>query len=241
MEIISFFVGSILIGVAVIGGGFEAKEIKIPRVGPGVRVVSLFFGMGFIVLALALFGIGLKQTLDRGEPSVGSALAAGPLTGTASDTLSTAAQVSDSETEPASEGSTAESNTAADPLAAEDPNAADEAAFAGFDGPNVLTWYVGETPLTGAVEANGTTGTVTVTWTNADGVAESVDEDLQLQQDGDRFFYVGSNPRYSGTSTPYAGYDPDYFTLRPADDGWTYAKACDSSGCRAITDIRAGR
>lgn len=38
------------------GGGFEIKEIKIPWVGAGVRIVSLVAGSGFVLLAMGIWG-----------------------------------------------------------------------------------------------------------------------------------------------------------------------------------------
>lgn len=237
MEIISFVVGCILIGVAVIGGGFEAREIKIPRVGPGVRVVSMFVGLGFIVLALALFGIGLERArADAGAPEGSSALAAGPVT----DTSATPA-VDGTEQSPTPAEPVVASRAAADPLAAFAP-ADTEAAFEGFQGNNVLTWVVGQTTVTGVVQANLATGLVTISWQDAQGTDQRVDEDLELRQEGERFYYVGSTPRYSGTDTPYPGYEPDYFVIdHDSDGGWTYLQACDRvTKCHAIDDIRAG-
>src|SRR5208283_441899 len=52
IQLIAFVFGGILLFVGVLGGGFEVKELKIPKVGVGVRLLSgivdlLFIGLGF--------------------------------------------------------------------------------------------------------------------------------------------------------------------------------------------------
>jgi len=46
----SFVFGGILLFVGVVGGGFELKELKVPKVGMGVRVVSAIVGFLFVCL-----------------------------------------------------------------------------------------------------------------------------------------------------------------------------------------------
>lgn len=50
IQIAAFAFGGILLFVGVLGGGFEVKELKVPRVGPGVRVLSAVVGLFFICL-----------------------------------------------------------------------------------------------------------------------------------------------------------------------------------------------
>ena len=50
VEILAFIFGCLLILVGVLGGGFEIKELKIPKVGNGVRLVAVVCGLVFIVL-----------------------------------------------------------------------------------------------------------------------------------------------------------------------------------------------
>ena len=50
IQIAAFAFGGILVFVAVLGGGFEVKELKVPKVGPGVRVLSAVVGLLFISL-----------------------------------------------------------------------------------------------------------------------------------------------------------------------------------------------
>jgi hypothetical protein len=54
-EIILVGVGAIMILTAVLGGGLEIKELKIPQVGPGPRI-----GAGVVGAALLGLGIGVR-------------------------------------------------------------------------------------------------------------------------------------------------------------------------------------
>jgi hypothetical protein len=51
---ITFLVGLALIVIAILGGGIEVKEIKIPALGIFPRVLS--FVTGIAILALCVFG-----------------------------------------------------------------------------------------------------------------------------------------------------------------------------------------
>jgi len=46
----SFIFGAILLAVAILGGGFEIKEIKVSNVTTGVRLVAGIVGLIFIAL-----------------------------------------------------------------------------------------------------------------------------------------------------------------------------------------------
>src|SRR5271165_3109173 len=50
IQIVAFVFGGLLLFIGVLGGGFEVKELKIPKVGVGVRVVSVVVGVVFICL-----------------------------------------------------------------------------------------------------------------------------------------------------------------------------------------------
>jgi len=50
LQTISFIFGALLLAVAILGGGFEIKEIKVSNVTLGVRVISGLVGVLFIVL-----------------------------------------------------------------------------------------------------------------------------------------------------------------------------------------------
>lgn len=54
IETISFLLGAGLIVVAVIGGGIEIRELKIPPIGTAARAASLLFGVVFVGLTFYL-------------------------------------------------------------------------------------------------------------------------------------------------------------------------------------------
>jgi hypothetical protein len=49
---ISFLVGAILLAVGIVGGGFEVKEIKVPKVGGLPRFLSAVFGVVFVMFGM---------------------------------------------------------------------------------------------------------------------------------------------------------------------------------------------
>jgi len=53
IQIVAFGFGGILLFVGVLGGGFEIKELKIPKVGAGVRVLSAVVGLLFVCLGFS--------------------------------------------------------------------------------------------------------------------------------------------------------------------------------------------
>jgi len=57
LETASFLVGALLVGVAVLGGGIEVKEITIPKVSSFVRAVAGCAGLVFILLGLKAGGV----------------------------------------------------------------------------------------------------------------------------------------------------------------------------------------
>lgn len=72
IEIVSFVFGGILLFVGLLGGGFELKELKIPKVGMGVRAAALVAGVLFICL-----GLGSSErasSAGTGEPSYDASL-----------------------------------------------------------------------------------------------------------------------------------------------------------------------
>lgn len=57
---ISFLFGAILVAVAILGGGFEIKEIKVPQVRGVTRIVAAFVGLLFL-------SIGIKDEIVEGS------------------------------------------------------------------------------------------------------------------------------------------------------------------------------
>lgn len=67
IEIAAFLFGGILLSVGILGGGFEIKELKIPKVGTGVRVLSATAGLVFICVAIGS-ATGDNPTANRINP-----------------------------------------------------------------------------------------------------------------------------------------------------------------------------
>lgn len=53
VQVIAFVFGGILLFVGVVGGGFELRELKVPKVGVGVRVLSTIVGLIFVCLGFS--------------------------------------------------------------------------------------------------------------------------------------------------------------------------------------------
>ena len=53
LPVVAFIFGGILLFVGVLGGGFELKELKVPKVGTGVRVLSAIVGLLFICVGFS--------------------------------------------------------------------------------------------------------------------------------------------------------------------------------------------
>jgi hypothetical protein len=69
VNLLAFVFGALLLFVAIIGGGFELRELKVPKVGWAPRVVALVAGLIFV-------GIGVANNLQ----TVPSAEAQPPVT-----------------------------------------------------------------------------------------------------------------------------------------------------------------
>lgn len=54
IDVIAFAVGALLVMTAILGGGFEVKEIKVPRVGPVARGGAAVSGFLFVLIALGV-------------------------------------------------------------------------------------------------------------------------------------------------------------------------------------------
>jgi hypothetical protein len=90
LQTMSFIFGAILLAVAILGGGFEIKEIKVSNVTMGVRIVAglvglFFIGLGFWPQPSALTepvsvpegsGMGPPRVISRPPPKPAEALVA---------------------------------------------------------------------------------------------------------------------------------------------------------------------
>ncbi len=52
VAVLAFVLGGVLLLTGILGGGFEVKELKIPKVGGGARVLSAATGIVFIVVGV---------------------------------------------------------------------------------------------------------------------------------------------------------------------------------------------
>lgn len=53
IPLLAFFFGILLLFVAIVGGGFEVRELKVPRVGRIARIVSAIAGVLFLTLGFS--------------------------------------------------------------------------------------------------------------------------------------------------------------------------------------------
>ena len=54
LETIAFVFGSVLLLVGIIGGGFELRELKIPKVGGGARLLATVAGVVFVAIGISV-------------------------------------------------------------------------------------------------------------------------------------------------------------------------------------------
>lgn len=222
IEVVSFIIGGILIGTAVVGGGFEIREIKMPRVGAGVRITSLVVGSGFLLLSMGMWGLNNPHLLaDSPQPQA----------------LLSTSQTADAPQQNAGTADTrsvAAEQPAQQPVAAPDSDPAAAApGFTGFLGDTYLSWQMGEVDISAAARFAGMNGVIRISWVDpATGMQDEVLQDLVLHQDNNGVvFYQGVNPRYPSTEQPRQDYSPDQFRVIPNDQGWTIDQICDVQAC----------
>jgi hypothetical protein len=221
IEVISFIIGGILIGTAVVGGGFEIREIKMPRVGAGVRITSLVVGSGFLLLSMGMWSLNNPHLLaDSTQPQ---------------------ALMTTTQTDPAPQQSAATADVrsvaaeqpAQQPAAAPDPAPAAAPGFTGFTGDTYLSWQMEEVDISAAARFAGMNGLIRISWVDpSTGMQDEVLQDLVLQQDMNGvIFYQGVNPRYPSTEQPRQDYRPDQFRVVANGQGWTIDQICDVQAC----------
>ena len=76
-KLTSVAIGGLPIATAIVGGGFEIKEIKMPRVGPGARTGALVVGTLFILMGLGIWETAQQQGIHTGNALVTPQPAAG--------------------------------------------------------------------------------------------------------------------------------------------------------------------
>ena len=70
IEAMSFILGGLLVGIGLLGGGIEIREIKIPQVGRLPRLFSLLVGTAFVALAVVLSTHQLEKPLAANKDAV---------------------------------------------------------------------------------------------------------------------------------------------------------------------------
>ncbi|HEV8578377.1 MAG TPA: hypothetical protein VGX68_04785, partial [Thermoanaerobaculia bacterium] len=66
IQLVAFGFGCLLLMVAILGGGFEVKELKVPKVGRAPRFAACLFGVLFVFL-------GIKPDLSLNAAPVAAA------------------------------------------------------------------------------------------------------------------------------------------------------------------------
>jgi len=78
VQVIAFAFGGVLLLISVLGGGFELKELKVPKVGVGVRVLSAAVGILFVCLGFSGSDAGMSQSSSANASGTTKVLAANP-------------------------------------------------------------------------------------------------------------------------------------------------------------------
>ncbi|HEU0298283.1 MAG TPA: hypothetical protein VFR37_02490 [Longimicrobium sp.] len=227
LEVVSFIIGGLLIATAVVGGGFEIKEIRMPRVGAGARTGALVVGLLFILMGLGIWETNNQQHLLSGNAGK-----------TALQPERAAEQSAPDRSVPATQPPAVKTVDQAAP--AQEPPAVAPPQPAGITGRAHLSWNLGGDPYEATIETYGQTGVVRVAFIGQSGYEEQVDQDLVLQQGDGFLFYRGMNPRYAGTDTPHPSYSPDGFRLVELRTGvWSITEMCDEQGACAPVETEA--
>jgi len=59
-QTMSFIFGAILVAIGILGGGFEVKELKVPHVTLGVRIIAGIAGLIFVGLGFGFWSPSLQ-------------------------------------------------------------------------------------------------------------------------------------------------------------------------------------
>jgi hypothetical protein len=165
---LAFCFGGLLLFVASIGGGFELKELKVPRLTWLPRAIFGSIGVAFILL-----GIGMQQMADEKKqgPTISSASEPPP----------------DVRPEPVAPVPEKHAVQQTGPQLA--------TGFAGITGHALVAWCVGSgRPYVARLQLDGERGVADVEFQINTGTIV-VRQDLTLVPNSVGWLYVGSNPR----------------------------------------------
>jgi hypothetical protein len=216
LEVVAFAAGCLLIITAIVGGGLEIKEIKMPRVGAAGRVACTCVGLFFLALGLGIAENNRALTVDAS---------------TVAQTLTQSGPAAQAQPQASAEPAVQEPPATEARFAEPEPEAP---SFGGMQAQGRISWIIDGAQYTGDLYLQGTQGMLRVQFPVEGGVAQ-VDQDLVLEEQDGRFFYQGTNPRYSADQTPTGeGYRPDRLRLAEVQaNAWSVTEACDADRCVA--------
>lgn len=212
LDTIAILFGGLLLLIGILGGGFEVRELKLPKVGGFVRVASFVVGMLFILIPVLTPPLeNLPQNQHRGPSRALSSDGAGVVT-------------------------PIERLPNADPPPSQGTSRP-RSHFSGISGAASLEWELGGVLYQADLVTEGTVGTLRVTFFDPNyGQYVTVDQDVALAHRSDGAYWIGANPRYAGTATQAHTYSPDILRLAKTPGGWQVMDICDNAGwCAAVT------
>ncbi|HWK89812.1 MAG TPA: hypothetical protein VNP72_07445 [Longimicrobium sp.] len=220
LPVVSFLFGILLIATAVLGGGFEIREIKIPKVGAVARTAALLIGAVFVGIGLRNPNAKVPLSAERDASAANHLAGPGAPRPGDSTRRDTARQAEPARPEPPAP---------APRLVDQEQEAPAWLGFRGLHGSARLSWNAAGVPYIADVTTNGEQGIAHVAYMDpSTGTMYRVVQDLRLHQAGDLIFYAGSNPRHPDTGEAVGTYFPDNFRLARVDGGWTFDQTCDS-------------
>lgn len=215
LDVLAFGFGALLLLVGIFGGGFEIKELKLPKVTWLPRLATGFFGFMFIMV-----GVSVHEPKSQPQQSISPAVPDVSVRRLA---------------EPLPVPPTLPAAVAPAPQLVMDPPPALPPTFAGVTGKARLEWRVGDDSYTAIVNTWGAAGVADVVWSSPTNGRAVIRQDLVLVSRDIGWLYVGSNPRVSD-SEPAADYAPDAFRLGRVGEAWTFVDTCDAQGeCSAVS------
>jgi hypothetical protein len=72
IETVAFIFGGILLLIGILGGGFELKELKVPKVTLGPRLLASVVGLIFVGVGIGMMGGDTKSGSEANKPDVQS-------------------------------------------------------------------------------------------------------------------------------------------------------------------------
>jgi len=222
LEVLSFGIGGILIGISVIGGGVELRELRVTKVGVAARCGAFLIGVIFVFMGLGLSDMVRQPPHDPVShdfvpPAPAPAPAPAPGTGDGPKIVTVDGR----------------------PPQPQPPTPA-QPVFTGLTGRAKLSWMVGPVAYEAVIETWGQAGVVRVAFHDSpSGMQNAVDQDLVLRQNSGITYYEGSNPRTAGTNQLDPTYSPDSFRVVQLQvNHWTITEICDLQRvCAPVTVI----